>query len=1498
MTEPTFDIFGPIDPKADIRVGYISTDRGYVSGINICEANAYAKKNPGQTFIFKPKRDVVKFLNINQVNRLVTDPSLSGLDDSCPDGLQMEGEPLPPRMIFMGGGGVGVVGNPVIGDDGSVMAVHLVDGGYGYQYPPIVEVRDDSGIGQGAVINVSVGDIAEQLEYYDKEEDFEDYQICDSIFTTPELSDGGKESRTAARRSEYGRRWSPDGKDLGKWVPQQYVSDGTIPFSDVVDEYIKKVRSSGENWWTTRMHPPLQVASGNKTTKEFYKVTDKTFKEEHAKNGTSPPDGGWGKFMNSYAISPVPPSNAKPSDHAGKWYTFEWNQEFPYDGEYTFRGAKDNRAKFYLDNQFISDLDNYTGKLTPIKKTIKGGNHTIRLDLYNIPIMEKVKVQQKLASSSKSVTFNISSDAQFANSIRIEGLDILESKKNKGAQINAKITKDIEFGRKYKVVLDSAQSTAGVRLRIRDQSILEMEEHTDNDWKDVVCAASAGYFHSISGNVCYFTVDAPSLPDSSSTESKGSQTREIFNTVDYIGKANRKLWRTNVYNRGGFLNEYGVCPFDTLNLLDDNPYAGTHKIVWPNVEFPLDGNYEIEIEVDDNVDLKIGDQVSISKKGFVGDSNESTGKLKLSRYIKQGRHSITADLFQKAGGVFGFKQPDGNKVQLTEVKFNVSTNAGLANKITVPGLFSVGKQHKGAQINENFARNVQAGKEYEVILSTSTWAQEDIKLRIKDDGKRLEMEEWKDNDYNDLVCTITSGRFYNIQGNRCKFIVDKTIKGINPMALAINIRTIFSEKEIQAKRSWNQNPMGVALTIDAPLPPIPQEPIPKQEGRCPNNPFWTTRFPGGKEMWYPVRKGRYDWGKTLNTYGISPLPPLSDKGDPKNDEGSFTNVWTKNFPYGGYYKAIMEVDDFGELWIDDKKILDYPKDANADGVAEKLFYISGPNSPDQPPASHDIKVVVSNTKSEIKKRINAKVFSTLDWIGGGNNVTTTETKTTSFRITSDAQFANGIKIPELDIDVSKKYKGAQLSENFEREVQVNKVYEVELWSSQSREGVRLRNKGESVLEMEEHSDNDWKDIVCSATNGRFYDFKPGANKATCKYVITGTTKASSALASNTTREGITYSGPHLFHHQDKRWGQIMNKNSVSPISSPTQSLSEPNDNILGTKVLIWKNVDFPQTGQYQITFAADNNAKLFIGDKEILSASDNFKLDEYVDTPVKIDKGKFDIRVELFNAHHGYRKSASDNDRKFLSNPTGVALRINTKLSVDSGNYKSWKENSIGIGVKLIPPPCPKPIKGKGKVKDPVVQDPGNGYKRDQGGGYPVELELTNIVIKDPGINYNCATDTIRLEPSNGAELKLVCGPFGRIEAVDVVKPGRGFTATPNVIIDSPTGVNLEVAPQYKIVVDPLPEPERLIQVTDLVGIKRTGYYKGRPYYGAVFYKDNIRYAGWYETAGELIQIYDTMQESIDAEVTTPPSAILKQGSDVSSNDPRLNLPGTPENLT
>ena len=245
-------------------------------------------------------------------------------------------------------------------------------------------------------------------------------------------------------------------------------------------------------------------------------------------------------------------------------------------------------------------------------------------------------------------------------------------------------------------------------------------------------------------------------------------------------------------------------------------------------------------------------------------------------------------------------------------------------------------------------------------------------------------------------------------------------------------------------------------------------------------------------------------------------------------------------------------------------------------------------------------------------------------------------------------------------------------------------------------------------------------------------------------------------------------------------------------------------------------------------------------------------------------------------------------------------------MSLARGISKSWQENPVGISAVLIPPPCPKKIKGKGVVTHVTVDDPGNGFPKPKPDGYPATLRLASVEVEDPGINHNCGVDEIVIEPSNGAVLDYKCDSFGRITEVIVVDPGLGFNTYPDISIRSPdipgvvpTGINFTARPQFEVVRDPvLVDPDKLVQVTDLVGLKQTGYYQGSPYYGAVFYQDGVKYAGWYETVGELVQIYDTLQESIDAEVTTPPSAILRQGSDTNSNNPNLNLPGTPQNLT
>ena len=64
-----------------------------------------------------------------------------------------------------------------------------------------------------------------------------------------------------------------------------------------------------------------------------------------------------------------------------------------------------------------------------------------------------------------------------------------------------------------------------------------------------------------------------------------------------------------------------------------------------------------------------------------------------------------------------------------------------------------------------------------------------------------------------------------------------------------------------------------------------------------------------------------------------------------------------------------------------------------------------------------------------------------------------------------------------------------------------------------------------------------------------------------------------------------------------------------------------------------------------------------------------------------------------------------------------------------------------------------------------------------------------------------------------------------------------------------------------------------------------------------MFAKDGIIYAGISETIGELVPVYATLQESILNQQTVEPSAILRTGTEVSRNDPTLNIPNTPDNL-
>ena len=1492
----------------------------------------------------------------------------------------------------------------------------------------------------------------------------------------------------------------------------------------------------------------------------------------------------------------------------------------------------------------------------------------------------------------------------------------------------------------------------------RGQHIFADVIASGDDTDDIQVGTSKGYFTSSNKRFIEGRGDTYDLEFYYKVKTKSNEvtpsgdvtfkTEKIFNTVTDIKNANRDLYRTNVYGRGGFLNEAGICPFPVVedlqnSTVNDNPYAGEHKIVWNNIKFPVDADYNIKVAVDDAAVLKLegpNGVTTIEKNGFV--NGKSTGSTIFRQYLKKGSYKLTVTLIQKAGGRFGFKAltqaerqqrkknifdsikpaplPPPKKTSM--VTFKTTSEAGYTNSCTIAGLVKLTR-------NATSTHEVEVGKEYNVSFASSGYGGTNSKIRIKmaDGGRKIKMEDSKDSDFNDLVLTINGGKFTNIRDNRFVTYVggltdgdaalepppstgpqsadDIELKGINPMAVAIDIKVKYGTGKKVKSQSWNENPFGVALSIEAPIKAPPQDEIPLAEGRCPRNPFWTTRFPIDKqtatETWFPVYlppgKDGDRWHDFMNQYAMSPIPPMDDKG---TDFGGrwYKQTWSETIDSPGWYTFKAMADDNLRFFIGTlrgtEEITFFKKDKNnapwgslQEPLQKSIKLDAGPTT---------FEVWVKNMSTTKYDTIKKKVFSARDWVGKGLNeddfggekydkhqlrnitfdvfshvakkasfygkepekkaidVTFTSTDAADYenkfhvveitkegfrvqynglhsantpatmkpRTSDDAKYAGSVDnficlrdghgsdcngqiwisnwqdakfgadgrtiIPHGEnykkngfVDVVINYHGSDGSQAGRHMSSFTVGDKTWTLNNNATQTVRLTGKGDAEVakvlmtltrtqtktielkpgvdygcyftssgndldvtaEMTNNGEtigiddmgkkgakprtnmvikcshgkwrsadgtDDWglfkhvplasnyKQIYWSvpkSTSGLGEPYnrpedelqftfveKGGKHKFTIsgnelknttkdknmfvsntnsslkkeikmntKYKVTGSFKKKSELVeqglikkmgrkpeekdynpnllpsirgsyifadvattadenddlqigctegyftasnkrkhtrqgrgdtydleyfvewtppavtvneyikSGTTKDGVTYEGPYLFKYIENGWSSYMNKFSVSPLDDPKQSLNSPDDRILGTKTLTWKNVNFELDGSYNYKFIGDDKAKLYVGRKYIKETSNSFKSKDPAEKTFRIDKaGRYDITVELTN---------TGTDNLWFNNPSGMVLEITTdiqKVRYDSDGVidsKSWAENPVGVSMECIPPPCAKERSGGGVVDDLLIIDPGPGdlVPPPPPGTpeYPVTPKITGLVIVKPGINYN-PNEKLRIgigsNPPIWRDLEL--DNFGGITSVrppgdpdkdeydptdgdpdiptddwpdiriDIPPPpGKGPgdsgvpedrpdipppSLPPDIGIGStlpplriPTGTGAVIVP--KIEVEPLLPPNidprtglvvpenQIIQVTDLVGLKQTGWYNGRAYYGAVFYKNGIKYAGYYETAGALIQVYDSKQESIDAEVITPPSAILRQGTDVTAADPRLNIPGTPQ---
>ena len=1906
-TKAKFDIFGPVT-KDDIRVGYISTDRGYVESVTICEANEYAKKNPQTVFIYE-NRDKVLYLNINEVNQI--DPSIllpEKTGDSC-TGLEIDTHECDPKSkaYFYGGGGVGVVGNPIIGKDGAILAIDIVQGGFGYQYPPVVEVKNDCGIGDGSLFRSVLSDegyTVNTLTYYDECGLDEDYVICPD---------------NEVEKAGYGRLFNRDGKDIGPWDPTKYTDNILAdPYDLELEAYEKAIAEFKNPFWTSREQSGLTITSGDKVTSTKYDVygwwwgsnpkinprgeIDNLYIKLFGRRGE--PSGieywendrvygsslerieqgmklqpEWKKvleegkpnmpdvtylygqyyeydkdnFMNKNAVSPFPMSNVVGTDGGEGVHSLEWDIDFPYDGDYTFIVQCDNEGTLFVDGKKQTSFKLGSGgaggaTLSAPEKNIvkiKEGSHSVRFDLVNHVEKRKVVKQQDTTPKTNTVDFKFTTSTLHGATASIEDLDMSIEKAFGADNVSESFNRSVEYGRVYDVLLGSntirsvppfsdtrkpliidgqgsrpgnrriraggkeyqfdndggdwdmnatfriiegngkfeevggepifqrgnkggtptitgtgkqtirlwwndsddddeqpfiignainsirignvvwnrtgyssnniknenktftinlgggtigGDESGNISLRTKGENVLQVEDipHISAEdqggvtFDDIVLTASQGRFFGINGNRAKYVLDAPLPVDRVSSQSEN--TKNVFDTLSFIDNATRPLWKTNNLSpqarkdsAHNFSNRYGITPFDPT-IQHDTSYPGFHKIVWNNIKFPATTEYDITIAVDDNVRLRIGDQVDIQKDGYSvrGDWRTATGTTVYRKKIKEGTYTITADLEQIPGGKFAMNS--------------------------------------------------------------------------------------------------------------------------NPMVLAIDIQTTYTASDEVVKKSWLQNPLAVALAIEAPPPPAPEREVPELGEGCPESPIWSTMSPGSSESWYPVNYK--SWSAFTNKYALSPVPPLDTPGSDAAGV-TYSTSWKMFAPYAGFYTLKGNVEDVGKVIIDgnDYTSLGSPTSKCKNTPTTKVYLGEG---------NHDIEVVVENKKDYETPKffIDQKVFDTQDWqnqiSGSGGQV-----KDIDFKIATASWHGSTTSIEELGIYVEKSYGPDQdVTENFLRSVEYGKVYDVVLtsntfrpsnapvnsgqisfinlkdpvngyrWVSNTRlefdedpisngwdtnasftidnvvggtakfnpnsksidfsgnsvqvtltltyrdrrasdgfaldaivvggrrwtrdgeigsethtitlggatilgddmtSGIELKTKGDNILLMEDVPDTEYggggvgvyfDDVILTASEGKFFDINGNKAKFVLPNVATGTA----------TKNGVVYNGPNLYNYKFGGYGQFLNKSGVSP-DYPKFGGGE----IINYE---WSNVNFPRDGEYDFIFANDAHGSLYLDGNEIIkgdfdnevgvSARDAANWISGIKKKIKVSKGKHTITVappdgrlgETSGWADGLFKKTSDDyyrgQQAFDNNPSAMAVGITIKTETAPAfgskeeiaqRGKSWKDNPTAISAILVPPPCPKKIKGKGVVVDVIVDDPGGPYPTDERPpdvSYPVTLRLKEVIPDPPGINYDpgpggctfppfpepppitpppteppppitpprtvtivgdpptikkgeCTilrytstgngkviitpdvgevpavsngsveicpkkttpytitgypggggtggggggggggqgggggtgggtgggggggggqggaggvqggdnpTDTttivvigggdddpepidkggdqIRIIPDNGAILEPIIGPHGTVVGVNIIDPGLGFTEYPTISMPSDTGVGVGFKPQFEIIRDPLDvAPDKLIQVTDLVGLKQTGYVDGRAYYGAVFFKNDIKYAGLYETAGQLIRVYDTLQDSIDAQSTTDPSAIQRQGTDVSSNDPRLNLPNTPDNL-
>ena len=189
-----------------------------------------------------------------------------------------------------------------------------------------------------------------------------------------------------------------------------------------------------------------------------------------------------------------------------------------------------------------------------------------------------------------------------------------------------------------------------------------------------------------------------------------------------------------------------------------------------------------------------------------------------------------------------------------------------------------------------------------------------------------------------------------------------------------------------------------------------------------------------------------------------------------------------------------------------------------------------------------------------------------------------------------------------------------------------------------------------------------------------------------------------------------------------------------------------------------------------------------------------------------------------------------------------------------------------------------------GAVVRVIVNETGTGYLPPKATSpqYPAILQISEVRVNNPGINYDPSVDQIVIEPANGTQLSYTTAPFGKVSGVSVLRGGN-FTELPTIRMKTRTGVNASFTPVFDVIRDPVPvEPVAtdIVQVFDLVGLNVNGYVGGKAYYGNVYFVNGVKLAGTSAQSGTNIRVFETRAASISGE-SVPVARTVRNEEDI-----------------